>query len=270
MGAMRSRRGPGDAARRETLAVSDTFEYVGRLATFLTDEHTAERDRFHALARTAARPSPCATSSTAPIPIRPRRSASSTRPALRAGRSSPGPEREAIARALARELDAPRQLVVSLSARQVGVDRRARPSTRPERSGARRERRCRSVIPRPARGAPPVAPPGPGRPRGRAARPARRAVIRYDDVALESLVGVDEKRPAPSSPAELLASTARTLARPGCARRSAPTRKRPERQRRGGAPGRPRAHRLLSPADDEERLGRPVAAPRPSSRRPCG
>jgi hypothetical protein len=131
------REDPEAEVRRETLvAASDyLFEYVDRLATFLTDEYTAERDRFmrsREQRRTqlvrdildGADPQPGTALGELDYDLR----------LEHLGCVVSGPDAEIAVRALARELDAARQLVVSLTSETswawVG---RVRPFRIPER-----------------------------------------------------------------------------------------------------------------------------------------
>lgn len=192
------REDPDAAVRRETLiAASDyLFEYVDRLATFLTDEYTAERDRF--------------------MRSREQRRTQLVRDILdgadpqvgtalgeldydlrleHLGCVVSGPDAEGVVRDLARELDAVHELVVSLTGETswawIG---RVRPFRVPERISV--PEGTTLSIGDPASGTEGF------RSSHRQARDAHRvailgrerAVVRYDDVALESLVAGDEAR----------------------------------------------------------------------------
>lgn len=184
--------------RRLALAVGSDylFEYVDRLATFLTAEHTAERDRFmrtREQRRTqlvrdvldGADPDAAEALGALDYDLRLEHLALIV--------SGPDPER--VVRGMAKVLDAPHRLFVALAGDTAWVWLgRTRPFRLPERvevdEGA--------VVS--------IGDPGPG-PEGfrRSHREARdahavairnrpRELVRYDDVALESLVAVDEAR----------------------------------------------------------------------------
>ncbi len=192
------REDPDAEARTETLTVASDylFEYVDRLATFLTDEYTAERDRF--------------------MRSREQRRTQLVRDILdgadpqvgtalgeldydlrleHLGCVVSGPDAEAAVRELARELDAVHELVVSLTGETswawIG---RVRPFRIPERISI--PEGTTLSIGDPAAGTEGF------RSSHRQARDAHRvailgrngAVVRYDEVALESLVAGDEAR----------------------------------------------------------------------------
>ena len=184
-------------ARRIALEVGSEylFEYVDRLASFLTEEHTIERDRFlrsreqrrTQLVRVVldgADPDPAEAMGVLDYDLR------LEHVALVAS----GPDAEAVVRALGRALDAPHRLVISLTGDTTWAwFGRTRAFRVPERieapagvrvsmgdpgSGAEGFRRSH----RQARDAHVVAARGDG------------DVVRYDDVALESLLGADGAR----------------------------------------------------------------------------
>jgi PucR C-terminal helix-turn-helix domain/GGDEF-like domain len=193
------REAPDDEARREALsAVSDfLFGYVDRLATFLTREHTAERDRFmrsREQRRTqlvrdvidGADPDPAEAMRELDYDLRLEHLALVIR----------GADPERVARDLGRALDAPHRLVISLARDTAWAWLgRTRAFAVPERveapegtvvsigdpaagsAGFRRSHRQ-------ARDAHAVA---------LRARPEG-ALVRYDEVALESLIGSDDGR----------------------------------------------------------------------------
>ena len=185
-------------ARRAALEAGSEylFEYVDRLATFLTEEHTSERDRFlrsREQRRTqlvrdvldGADPDPAEAMHALDYDLR------LEHVALVAS----GPEAEAAVRALARALDAPHRLVISLTG-----------DTTWAWLGRTRAFRVPERIETPAGVVVSIGDPGSGtdgfRRSHRQARDAHAValraeaedVVRYDDVALESLLGVDEKR----------------------------------------------------------------------------
>jgi hypothetical protein len=188
---------PEAETRRATLEAASEylFDYIDRLATFLTDEYTAERDRFirsREQRRTqlvrdvldGAEPD-AATAQELGYDLRLEHLACVVS----------GPESEAAIRTLGRELDAPHHLVVPLAGETswawLG---RVRPFSLPERleaadgttlsigdpaSGAEGFRRSH----REARDAHRVA-----------VRRREPSVVRYDEVALEALLGEDDSR----------------------------------------------------------------------------
>jgi hypothetical protein len=192
------REDPEPAVRRATLiAASDyLFDYVDRLATFLTDEYTAERDRFmrsREQRRTqlvrdildGADPQPGTALGELDYDLR----------LEHLGCVVSGPDAEGAVRELAHELEAARQLVVSLTSETswawIG---RVHPFRVPERISV--PEGTTLSIGDPASGIEGF------RSSHRQARDAHRvavrgrepAVIRYDDVALESLVAGDDAR----------------------------------------------------------------------------
>jgi hypothetical protein len=193
------REAPDEASRREALReVSDfLFEYVDRLATFLTHEHTAERDRFvrsREQRRTqivrdvidGADPDPAEAMRELDYDLRLEHLALVIR----------GADAEGVARELGRAHDAPHRLVISL-ARDTAWAWLGR--TRPHRLPERLEVPEGTVVS--------VGDPAPGsagfRRSHRQARDAHAvalkgrgtgAVVRYDEVALESLIAADDER----------------------------------------------------------------------------
>ncbi|HEX2129434.1 MAG TPA: helix-turn-helix domain-containing protein [Solirubrobacterales bacterium] len=189
---------PDPETRRETLAaVSDyLFAYVDRLATFLTDEYTAERDRFmrsREQRRTqlvrdvldGADPDPARSLGELDYDLR------LEHLALVVAAENP----EAAVRELGRRLDAPHRLVVSLAGDTAWAWLgRTRPFELPERL----EPLAGATIS--------IGEPGPGTfgfrrshreardAHGVALRTRERALVRYDEVALESLVTGDAGR----------------------------------------------------------------------------
>jgi PucR C-terminal helix-turn-helix domain/GGDEF-like domain len=188
-----------DEARREALEAVTVylFDYIDRLATFLADEYTAERDRFmrsREQRRTqlvrdvldGADPDPAEAMRELDYDLRLRHLALVVA----------GPDGERLVRELGRELDAPHHLVVSLAGDTswawLG---RVQPFELPERL----EPRADALIS--------IGDPGQGtdgfRRSHREARDAHRVavrrgpergVVRYDEVALESLIAADEPR----------------------------------------------------------------------------
>lgn len=195
-------------ARRRALAIASEylFEYVDRLATFLTDEYTAERDRFmrsREQRRTqlvrdvldGADPDPGAALATLDYDLRLEHLALIVS----------GGEPEAAVRALGQALDAPHRLVVSLSAETAWAWLgRTRPFALPER-----------LEPADGQAVVSLGDPGAGaagfRRSHREARDAHAVALRrgpgpalrYDDVALEALAGADEDRAAAFAAREL-------------------------------------------------------------------
>jgi PucR C-terminal helix-turn-helix domain/GGDEF-like domain len=192
------REAPNHEARREALtAVSDfLFGYVDRLATFLTTEHTAERDRFmrsREQRRTqlvrdvidGADPDPAEAMRELDYDLRLEHLALVIR----------GADPERVARDLGRTLDAPHRLVISLARDTAWAWLgRTRPFELPERVEALEG----AVVS--------TGDPAPGsagfRRSHRQARDAHAvalrahsqgALVRYDEVALESLIGDDER-----------------------------------------------------------------------------
>ena len=187
---------PRFAARRSTAASDYLFEYVDRLATFVTDEYTAERDRFmrsREQRRTqlvrdildGADPQAGTALGELDYDLRLEHlGVRRLRPRRRGRRAGAGPRarRRARARGLARRRD------------QLGVDRPGSPVRGP---GADLDPEGTTLsIGDPASGTEGF------RSSHRQARDAHRvavrgrdgAVVRYDDVALESLVAGDEER----------------------------------------------------------------------------
>lgn len=185
-------------ARLEALETASDFlfAYVDRLATFLTDEYTAERDRFmrsREQRRTqlvrdvldGADPDPAAAMHELDYDLR------LEHLALVVVADDPEP----VVRELGRRLDAPHRLIVSLAGDTAWAWLgRTRPFELPERLES-------------AGGTVSLGEPGSGtagfRRSHREARDAHRvsiragatgAVLRYDEVALESLVGDDDER----------------------------------------------------------------------------
>jgi hypothetical protein len=189
---------PDDEVRLQALETASgfLFAYVDRLATFLTDEYTAERDRFmrsREQRRTqlvrdvldGADPDPAAAMHELDYDLR------LEHLALVVVADDPDP----VVRELGRRLDAPHRLVVSLAGDVAWAWLgRTRPFELPERL----ESAGATVS---------IGEPGAGtagfRRSHREARDAHRvsvragasgAVLRYDEVALESLVGDDDER----------------------------------------------------------------------------
>jgi hypothetical protein len=189
---------PDDEVRLQALETASgfLFAYVDRLATFLTDEYTAERDRFmrsREQRRTqlvrdvldGADPDPAAAMHELDYDLR------LEHLALVVVADDPDP----VVRGLGRRLDAPHRLVVSLAGDVAWAWLgRTRPFELPERL----ESAGATVS---------IGEPGAGtagfRRSHREARDAHRvsvragasgAVLRYDEVALESLVGDDDER----------------------------------------------------------------------------
>ena len=185
--------------RRETLAIASDylFDYVDRLANMLTDEYTAERDRSmrsREQRRTqlvrdvldGADPEPAAAMGELDYDLRLNHLAC----------VASGADAEGAARGLARALDAPHVLVVSIAADTVWTwFGRVRPFDLPERLSGPKG----AVIS--------IGDPGQGsegfRRSHREARDAHRvalggdgapALVRYDEVALESLFADDPDR----------------------------------------------------------------------------
>lgn len=190
---------PDDDARRQALSTVSTFlfEYVDRLATFLSREHTAERDRFvrsREQRRTqvvrdvleGADPNPAEAMRELDYDLRLEHLALVIR----------GADGDAVARDLGRALDAPHRLVISLARDTAWAWLgRTRPFELPERVEAPEG----TVVS--------IGDPAPGsagfRRSHREARDAHAvalrtrgaaALVRYDEVALESLIAADDER----------------------------------------------------------------------------
>lgn len=186
------------ATRTETLrrASEYLFKYVDRLATFLTEEYTAERDRYmRSREQRRTQLVRDLLDGDDPDPAVAMRELGYDLRLVHLGCVVSGPEPEAAVAALARRLDAPHQLVVSLSRDTswawIG---RVRPFALPERFEAIAGTTV--SIGDPASGTDGF------RRSHREAREAHRvalrrrgeAIVRYDDVALESLLAADEGR----------------------------------------------------------------------------